>query len=180
MTEYDLFVALRAALVAQAARFPNGTTFVRANAPVVQGRPSGPSVLFFPVGSRRYGWLRRDEVWDADAGRYVHREVQAYETTVQFEALGPPPVAGVSTPTVTAADLVNTAAAVLQSDKALASLRAAGLGVLRVTDVRQPYMQNDRDQFEAVPSFDLIVTREQIVLDSTEAAYVGELRMARV
>jgi len=36
------------------------------------------------------------------------------------------------------------------------------------------------NQFEAVPSFDLVVTHEQIMLSTTPAAVVGELRMARV
>lgn len=183
MNDLTLFAAVRTVLLAGLA--DNGQSavpVVQFNPGTLQGRPSGPALLFQKIGDRRYGWTKREDVPDPDVPtQMIHREVQDYESTLQFEALGPPPASdGAALPTSTASDLVNLAAAILQGDKAIQALRVLGLAVLRVTDVRNPFMQNDRDQFEAVPSFDLVVTHEQIMLSTTPAAVVGELRMARV
>lgn len=178
MTDYARAVTIRAAMLAGLVDVP----VIQFDPLTTQGRPSGPTVLFQKTGGdRRYGWTKREDVPDPDvAGQMIHRETQFYESTYQFEAVGPSAQPGVTLPTATPSDLVNRAAAVAQSDAFMAALRVAGLAVLRVTDVRNPFMQNDRDQFEAVPSFDLVVTHEQIMLSTTPAAVVGELRMARV
>ena len=177
MTDYARAVVIRAAMLAGLVNVP----VIQFDPLTTQGRPSGPTVLFQKIGDRRYGWTKREDVPDEDAPTLmIHRETQFYESTYQFEAVGQSPQPGVTLPTATASDLVNLAAAVAQSDAFMATLRLAGLAVLRVTDVRNPFMQNDRDQFEAVPSFDLVVTHEQIMLSTTPAAVVGELRMARV
>lgn len=180
MTDYDLFAAVRTALLAGLVANGSAATVIQMDQTTLQGRPSGPAVLFQKIGDQRYGWTKREDVPDPDEPTLmIHRETQFYESTLQFEAVGPSTEPGV-TPTATPSDLVNLAAAILQGDTAMRSLRVAGLAVLRVTAVRNPFMQNDRDQYEAVPSFDLVVTHEQIMLSTTPAATVGELVMARV
>lgn len=184
MNDLALFTAVRAALLAGLA--DNGQSAVpviQLDQPTLQGRPSGPALLFQKIGGdRRYGWVKREDVPDPDdADVMIHRETQFYESTLQVEALGPPATSdGTALPTSTASDLVNLAAGILQGDKAMAALRVLGIGVLRVGAVRNPFMKNDRDQYEAVPSFDLVVTHEQIMLSTTPTATVGELIMARV
>jgi len=173
----DIMTAVRAVLVP---KLP-GVSVVQANQPTIEGREDGPAVLLYHIGDRRYGWTKRQDTPDLiDPLVMVHTETQFYETRIQVGALGPQPSATQVPPTTTASDLVNTAAGILQSDAAIAALRVSGLAVLRVTDVRAPYMQNDRDQYEAVPSFDLVVTHEQVMVSTLPAAVVGELRMARV
>lgn len=183
MNDLTLFTAVRTVLLSGLAANGYATVpVVQLDQPTLQGRPDGPALLFQKLpGDKRYGWVKREDTDDPDnPAQMIHRETQFYETTLQIEALGPQPVPGAALPSSTASDLVNLAAAILQSDAAIASLRAAGLGVLRVTQVRNPFMKNDRDQYEAVPSFDLVVTHEQVMLSTTPAAQVGELRMARV
>lgn len=182
MNDYDKAAALRTVLLAELVAQGSSAAVQQMNQPTIQGRPSGPALLFSKVGPDvRYGWVKREDGPDEDDPTLmVHRETQFYESTYQIEAVGPPAQPGVTPPIATPSDLVNLAAAVLQSDAALGALRLAGLAVLRVTQVRNPHMKNDRDQFEAVPSFDLVVTHEQIMLSTTPAAVVGELRMARV
>jgi len=181
VTDYARAVTLRTAMLAGLVANGSAATVTQFNPLTTQGRPNGPAVLFQKIGDRRYGWTKREDAPDEDnPDLMVHRETQYYESTYQFEAVGPSAQPGVTLPTVTPSDLVNLAAGIAQSDAFMALLRLAGLAVLRVTDVRNPFMQNDRDQFEAVPSFDLVVTHEQIMLSTTPAAVVGELRMARV
>lgn len=182
MTDYTRAVTIRTALLAGLVANGSSAPVIQFDPLTTQGRPSGPAVLFQKVGGdRRYGWVKREDVPDPDEPtQMIHRETQFYESTYQFEAVGPPAQPGVTLPTATPSDLVNLTAGIVQSDAFMAALRLAGLAVLRVTQVRNPFMQNDRDQFEAVPSFDLVVTHEQIMLSTTPAAVVGELRMARV
>jgi len=183
MNDLTLFAAVRTVLLAGLTDAGQSTVpVIQFDQSTLQGRPNGPAVLFQKIGDKRYGWAKRTDVPDPDdATLMIHTETQFYESTLQIEALGPPATSdGAALPSSTASDLVNLAAGILQGDKAIAALRVLGLAVLRVTQVRNPFMKNDRDQYEAVPSFDLVVTHEQVMLSSTPAATVGELRMARV
>lgn len=151
--------------------------------PRAAGRPTTRALLLHKVGERRYGQVKREDVPDPDnPAAMLHRETQSYETRLQVNGFAkPPPAEGAPDPTEpTASDLLNRAAAVLQSDAAIVAFRAAGIGVLRITDVRNPHFRNDRDQFEASPSFDFILTHDQVTVTTTPAAIVGELRMASV
>jgi hypothetical protein len=68
------------------------------------------------------------------------------------------------TPTqYTASDILNLIASILQSDASIAAFQAQGVGVLRVTGVRNPYFLDDRQQNEACPSLDVTFTHKQVV-----------------
>jgi len=147
------------------------------------GRPITRALLLDKVGERRYGHVKREDVPDPDDPLLmIHRETQIYETRIQMGALAkPPPVRGeIPADEPSASDLLNRAAAVLQSDVTIAALRAAGIGVLRILEVRNPVFRNDQDQFEASPSFDFILTHDQVTVTTTPAAIVGELVVASV
>jgi hypothetical protein len=95
-------------------------------------------------------------VWDAVHSVEVHTELQYYETIFQFSALvlqRP-----YNTFSYTAADLVNEVCDILQSANTVQILIAAGVGVLRVQQIRNPYFVDDMDNFEAAPAFELVLT----------------------
>jgi hypothetical protein len=131
----------------------------QANQPTAQGVNTDPTVYFYKVSDHRYGFLRRDDVWNPDTSSMVHTELQQYETTFQISALvrqNP------RTPNqYTASDLVNECAAIMQSDSTRQILIQSDVGILRVMDVTNPYFTDDRDQFEASPSFDFVLTHKQ-------------------
>jgi len=131
-------------------------TVKQSNQPTQQGVNSSPTVYFFKVSNKRYGFLGRFDEYNETQGEIVHTESQYYETTFQVSALVRQfPI----TPNqYTASDLVNEVASILQSDKTLAILNAAGVGILRVIDITNPYFTDDMDQFEASPSFDFTLT----------------------
>lgn len=147
--------------IIQAGLIADGFTNVitkQANQPTQQGVNSGPTVYFFKVASKRYGFLGRLDQWDSVSTTMVHTESQYYETTFQISALVR------QLPTTpnqyTASDLVNEVASIIQSDNARDILNASGVGILRVTDISNPYFVDDRDQFEASPSFDFVLTSQ--------------------
>jgi hypothetical protein len=123
----------------------------QANQPTQQGIPTAPTVYFYKIGNRRYGFLGRNDLWNSDSSEMMHHEKQYYETTFRIQTLV---LQNVQTPTYTASDLANEVACIMQSDTTLATLNTQGVGILRVTDISNPYFTDDRDNFEALPSFD--------------------------
>ena len=128
--------------------------------PTTEGIPSNPTVFFFKVTDHRYGWVGRDSVWNPNTEVMESTETQDYETTFQVNALVPQSP-GVDSG-LTASDVVNSVAAILQSESTLAVFKNNDIGILRITDVRNPYFSDDKDRWEADPSFDFVVTHKQI------------------
>ena len=132
----------------------------QSNQPTQQGIPTAPTVYFFKVANKRYGFLGRMDNWDAMTSTMVHDERQYFESTFQVSALV---LQNPATPNqYTASDLVNEVASIMQSDNTRDILNASGVGILRVTDVINPYFVDDRDNFEASPSFDFVLTYENL------------------
>jgi len=74
----------------------------------------------------------------------------------QFDALAQQDPSDINS--LTASDILTTAADLLQSYDAVRNLRNNGVNIERVTDVRPSYFINDKDRNESSPSFDLTVT----------------------
>lgn len=135
----------------------------QSNQPTQQGINIAPTVYFYKIGDHRYGWVDREDKWDGINN--VHTEVQIYETTFQISALVLQKPN--NTLTYTASDLVNEVAYIMQNESTLQTLSDSNVGILRITDVRNPYFLDDRDNFEASPSFDFILTHKQTRLKNT-------------
>lgn len=124
--------------------------------PTQQGIPRLPTVFFQKVYNHRYGWGDAENVWNPDLMQMQLTENQWHETHFKFFAMVPQ---NPQTPTqYTAADLANEVASILQSQSTRVTLMAQNVGILRVSEISNPYFQDDKDQFEATPSFDFILT----------------------
>lgn len=179
MNDADLAKHVRLAL--QAGGIDPAVPIKQNNQPGTRGRPTGPAVLFEKIMDRRYGALRREDRPDPDVlFGVVHVETQTYHTTIQINALAAPVDAAGVAPVTTAGDLVNLAAAAIQSDRAIAYLLAQDIGVYRVADVRNPAFLNDQGQFERVPSFDFVLTHDQIMISKAPAAEIDALSVVHV
>jgi hypothetical protein len=130
----------------------------QSNQPTMQGINTNPTVYFFKVANKRYGFLKRYDTWDSINSVMVHTEAQYFETTFQMAALVLQNPKNILIPT--ASDLINEVASIMQSDQTRAILKQAGVGILRVMDVVNPYFFDDRDNFEASPSFDFVLSYE--------------------
>lgn len=158
MTDSQLVALLVATLSAGMAARGRPAAVLQSYQPEQQGtEPTGPAVYLHKIGSKAYGFLgRRTVAGAAPAGQVNHRENQYWERSFQVNALAPLPPEDVTSPT--AFDYIVATKAVLTSDAGRKALRAGGVGILRVTDVREQYIKNDRDQYELAPSFDFTVT----------------------
>lgn len=155
-----------------------GVGLARNFQPRQQGAPSLATVHFVKLGDRRYGHPYRREVWNAETEVFDHAEIQVYESTYQFNALVPQNPA--ATTALTESDVLNIVSAIMQSDAILAAFRASEVGIQRVTEVRNPYFVDDRDRFEAAPSFDVVFTHNRTLSSTTPAVDTYEANISRV
>lgn len=122
--------------------------------PTQQGVPTAPTVFFQKVYTHRYGMPSQFPKWNGTVMQ-LH-ETQWYESRFQFSFLSiQNPL---TTNKLTASDLAQAVARILQAQSTWLLLRASQVGVLKIENITNPYQKDDRDQFEAMPSFDFIMT----------------------
>lgn len=143
--------------------------------PTQEGVPTGPAAFIHKIGDRRVGSPGRTDIFDEEEEEFQHTETQPYATTFQISGLASQDPA---TPNqYTASDIINFMAYILQSSATLVSLRAQGLGIERVMDVRNPYFVDDRGRNEASPSLDFVITHKQIVTSEVPMVQSKELKI---
>lgn len=136
-----------------------GAIAKQTNQPTMQGVNTQPTVYVYKVSDHRYGFLHRSDFWNVAQSQMIHTETQQYETRFTLSALV---LQNPLTPNqYTASDVVNTCAAIMQSDSTRIILAQSNVGILRIEDVSNPYFTDDRDNYEASPSFDFILTHRQ-------------------
>ncbi len=132
----------------------------QANQPTQQGANSAPTVLFTKLFDHPYGFVEMNDAQGTVEGETIHTEIQNLESTFQISALVTQNPA--DTTSLTASDIVNTVAAIMRSEITRGILQAGNVGIQKPGNVRNPYFVDDRGRFEAVPSFDFILTHKQI------------------
>lgn len=169
MNDGALFTLVKATLDAGfAADYPQfgEITVKQSYQPRTTGAPSGNSVLLSQGVQRRYGFMRRANVWVPAVGptpAYMKRtETQMWEATFQCDALVLAPPQPKALAPYTSGDICSAASWILQGDVGRAALFAGGCGVYRVTDIRSPYFQNEQGQFQQSPSFDFTLSYEEV------------------
>lgn len=151
---------------------------IQGNQPTQQGVNISPSVYFYKIGDKRYGYTGRYTEWDSDTEKEIRTEVQLIETMYQVTALVLQDVN--NTNSYTASDLANEIAAILQSEDTVTKLNAQEIGILRISDIRNLYSWDDRDQFEGFPSFDFTLTHKQNRITVIPVVQSTELDIYRV
>lgn len=174
MLENQIYILLRSTIASQIlARqgAPLGLGIKVRRQPQQEGRPTAPTVYIDKVADKRYGWRQSESRWDAAAGIMRLYEAQAMETTLQITFQQ---ISSTDPTALTASDVAQIVAATCQSDKFIATIGRSGVQVLRVTDVRNLPYKNDLDQWEFVPSFDLVIKHTNEYVDSVPVVTVFE------
>jgi hypothetical protein len=146
--------------------------------PTQQGAEKQDAVYFFKIDDKRYGWVGMVDKWDFQSATMTHTEIQHYETTFQVNALSTQDPANENS--LTASDLVNIVSQIMQSYKAQSQLASNDVGILRITNIRNPYFFNDRDNFEASPSFDFTLSHKQIRETTSPIIESAELKIYQI
>lgn len=179
MTDNDLIKAFKP--IIEAGLASNNITecpVLAANQPTRQGVAVNKAVYFTKLNDVRYGFVKRADVYDPELAVFEHTETQPYESTFQINAMSIQSVNNTSD--LTASDLVNLVASIMQSDYARDELRKEGIGIIRVTDVRNPYFLNDKDRYQASPSFDFTLLYNRTLVNSVGAVNSYEHVIKRV
>lgn len=140
-------------------RSVSGVKTFQAYQPTQQGIIETQTVLISKLADYRRGSPERIDLWDSINNVMIHTELQVYETHYQIGSLYPQ---NPKINTLTASDLLNTVAQILQSNDCIDQLFSNDVQILRITDVRNPYFKDDRDLFEMSPSMDIALTHKQI------------------
>lgn len=180
MLDNQLIAALISTLRtgAASAGLPADLVVKQANQPTQQGAESRPTIYLSKVSHNRYGWPGSSEFFDREYLQMRRRTTQVYQTTFQLNALSKQDPKDLNS--LTASDLLDRAAALLNGPIGMALLRKTGIGVLRVTDVRNPYFKDDMGRFESSPSFDIVLTHKTETVSDIDAVAVTEINIGRV
>lgn len=156
----------------------SGIAIKQAFQPTQQGANTVPTCYLQKLPDRRYGSPQRRDTFDPLEQEFAHTETQFYETTFQVNALATQNPSNLAS--VTPTDILRAASYALQCDAGILALKQAGLGVLRITDIRNLQINDDRDRFESSPSFDFTLTHQQVIVSTVPLVVSSELNVKRV
>ena len=142
-----------------------GVVIKQAFHPTQQGVNTAPTGYMFKVGDHRLGTPERSDVYDTNSSTIIHTETQQYETMFQMSALSTQDPSNTSQ--YTSSDILNYIAYCLQSNYAIETFTANGIGIYNVPDVRNPYFMDDRERHQASPSFDFTIVHKQIITSTS-------------
>lgn len=135
-----------------------GWTFnvIQKDQPTQQGQPSAGAVYFQKLFDHPYGSPMISKVSNYPVMTFTETESQWYETTFQVSALVTQDPTNLSLPT--ASDVANYVKMYIATRSARAVLMAQNVGMHRITEVRNPPFQDDRERYEYQPNFDVVLT----------------------
>lgn len=147
----------------EAAVLHGGWSFIveQKDQPTQQGVPSEGAVFFQKIQDRPYGSPMIRKVSNFPTMTFTEHNDQWYETTFQISALVTQNPENLTLPT--ASDVANYVKMYLASRASRMVLMQQNVGILRVTQVRDPAFQNDRERFEYHPNFDLTLTYQRTI-----------------
>lgn len=141
---------------------------VQAYQPTLQGVNESPTVFFSKTSDKRYGFIQSQTEYSSLTEEISLIETQLYESVFNINVWA---IQDPSTPSApTAADLANIVALILNCAKGRQQLLDAGVGILRITDIRNPYFVDDKEIFEANANFDFTLTHKQ-----TQSTIISEV-----
>lgn len=159
---------------ALAAKGITDTPVVQLNQPTQQ--PRGTSSVYFNfMFDKRFGWPQTSMLYDEVKKEFVFTERQHFIGTVQVSALYPATPGDMAR--ITAKDLINYLAQKMNSMNYVRAFRKAGLGILRIPHINQSPFDNDRGQYEFMPSFDMDICFNREIGDTVPpiVEILGEL-----
>lgn len=142
-----------------------GVTVLQNYQPRIQGVPTTPVVYLHKINAPRYGFPGQSDVYNSSTQLFDH--VDSFWRTPSWQVNGLSTQDPADTTQLTASDIVEGTADVLQLPSTRTQLLQNNIGILRITDVRETYFIDDRDRHEQQPSFDFTLTYQRMI-QSTE------------
>jgi hypothetical protein len=168
MLDNALIAILATQLEAASSTAGWGYLVAQKNQPSQEGVPTAPTIFFEKLFDHEYGYPMRTDTYQPTPDNYAHVETQVVETTFQISALVPQDPTDLTIPT--ASDVVGYMKLFIQNSITLAAFVSSQVSMLRVSEIRNPYAIDDKDRFEASPSFDLVLQHNRTITLSVPAA----------
>jgi hypothetical protein len=146
---------------------------IQKNQPHQEGMPEGPSVFFEKLFSTQYGFAKSDYSYVPAEDVFKEKESQWFQTTFQISSFIQEDPKDITLPT--AADITERLRMLIGSRATVRKLKIANVGMYRVTEVRNPYFEDDKLRFEAYPSFDIVLTHIRSIEND-----IGVVRSAEI
>ena len=146
---------------------------VQKNQPHQEGTPDGPTVFFEKLFDTSYGFARMGLEYSAPDDSFTESEQQWIQTTFQISALCQEDPSDTTKPT--AGDIANQMKLHMGSRFVVRAWSTLNVGVLRTTQVRGPYFEDDKLRFEQHPSFDLVITHIRTLDNSVPAVHHADV-----
>lgn len=146
--------------------------------PTQQGIPEARVVYIHKLTPKRYGHPIETPVYNSNTGEFDVTEgfwrVVPWQISTRAQQ-DPEDLTG-----LTAADLADTVADILQMSSTRQTLLTNNIGIERITEVRLLYEQNEKDRFEQTPSFDFTLSYKKTYVSTVPAVDAVECNINRV
>lgn len=147
--------------------------------PTTQGASLEPQLVFTKITARRWGWQGRKYALVAGPSPTFDK-TESYWIRATYQLSGFMNQDPTDPASLSAYDVLDICAAIMQSEEGLAIFRAASIGVDRITDIRTPSSRGDDDRFMVDPSFDFVLSYQNELASVVDGALAGEGTLVRV
>ena len=166
---------LNAALIDQGV---TGVIVQQGYQPTPEGVPEQDVIILHKVLSHRYGHPGESDKFNEVTGVFDHKDIFWRDVTWQVNARAQQDPSDMTS--MTASDLIDLVADILQLPSTRQSLLNSGIGIDRIADANPSYERNEKDRFEQVPSFDFVLTYQKIYNSTVQSVKRYELNNSRV
>jgi len=119
-----------------------------------------PTLYIHKIQAQRYGFPGRKDTYNSTNRNFDHQESIWRNPTWQVDGLSTQDPNNIQQ--LTASDIVEAAADVLQQSATREALLQQDIGILRITNIREMYFVDDRERHEQRPSFDFTLTYRRV------------------
>jgi hypothetical protein len=176
MNELQLAALIvQALMTGLAARGVTGVTIKQRYQPTAQGTPSNPTIYFQKISSWRYGYPRTSDLANQSPG--VNAHVETFNMIVTYQINATCVVDPTNVNALTAGDYVELAVDILQSYATRIFLKNSNVGLFRIVKGRITYFGDDKDRFEADPSYDCSFSYQRVITSTvpSTATIIGSV-----
>jgi len=187
-TDNELYAMMINYLEAEMAIHGNSVLVFQSYQPQLQSIekdvPTGTNgqIFLFKVRDKRYGWKRIEaEYEDAQPldQEFKMTYTQVMETTFQASCMSRQDPSDINS--LTASDLLNDLAAILQMPDTITYFNDNfQVGIERVVDLPSTYIIDDKEQYEAVPNLEFVLTHKRAQVRRAPQVKSSELKVQRV
>lgn len=157
MTEHDIIKLFKGYLETKMTEYGYPVSVKQSFQPKKVGANSANTLYFFHINSKRVGHPQRSASWDELTSTMGYTDKIRVESTFQISGL----INYDSSSTYTPADFMFMAAHILQTLEFKNHIAASGAAILKIGEIRNPYFENDKDRFQASPSFDFVIAYDK-------------------